>query len=415
MYPSGGPSPSFSMQMEELIRQQQLLIQRQRQHLSQAHSQRAVRPLSQMPPMAPLNAATPPISLLQSNRVESSAVDSCAMDPSSVGSSTMHRIGLGMNDMMRTPACMPASMGGSMPSMPGVMPGMMASSAMPWFMSQQMFCGDQAPPGMGFGSLSPAGQLGQLDTTMGMKVGKDAPWPRTKAQVRCRNYEKTGCNGQARTLGGVGRHHYAYYCIVCRDTWAQLRPSAIGNDGNLHIRETKRKAPPLPDAPAKVARTDEADDKEAKANASEAQVSDDGSGFSQGEGDQNSPGEGSGSHEDTASLHTWSETKDTADAGERDSNSGEVPSHSGDVSQSGEARSVNYAESVSTVQSATEKDEGISVVMAQSLLKKLERLVFGTSRIGDIQHRLRQIEEELGLPAAPSSMSILERLRRVRG
>lgn len=67
----------------------------------------------------------------------------------------------------------------------------------------------------------------------------------TAAYVACRNKVSKDCKGRARTIGGVGKKHYAYHCPVCQDCWAQLRPSAIGPDGNLHIRETKCKHPSL--------------------------------------------------------------------------------------------------------------------------------------------------------------------------
>mmetsp|Transcript_22075 Transcript_22075/g.46780 ORF Transcript_22075/g.46780 Transcript_22075/m.46780 type:complete len:301 (+) Transcript_22075:176-1078(+) len=65
------------------------------------------------------------------------------------------------------------------------------------------------------------------------------------AHVKCRYFESRGCPGKARTLGGVGKQHYAYFCPVCNESWAQLRPSAVGEDGDLHVRETKRKPPAL--------------------------------------------------------------------------------------------------------------------------------------------------------------------------
>ena len=61
-----------------------------------------------------------------------------------------------------------------------------------------------------------------------------------KQVASCRN---AGCMGFARTLGGVGKDRYAYYCPVCRDSWAQLRPSAVGPSGDKQVRETLKKVP----------------------------------------------------------------------------------------------------------------------------------------------------------------------------
>ncbi|KAL1529489.1 hypothetical protein AB1Y20_000435 [Prymnesium parvum] len=184
---------------------------------------------------------------------------------------------------------------------------------------------------------------------------------KSKAQVHCRNLSKTGCTGQARTLGGVGKHHYAYYCTLCRDSWAQLRPSAIGPDGDLRIRETKRKAPPLP-----------ASTKKQKALSSN--------------GDP-----------DTDSSFCLHSSVDTEKLGTDDE------------------RCVNSKQDDDDSASDACKSSGLTVTEAQVIISQLEGQVFGSTREGDMKQRLSALEEELGLPPSDPGATIIARMDRIRG
>lgn len=208
-----------------------------------------------------------------------------------------------------------------------------------------------------------------------------------KVQVKCRNFEKTGCQGQARTLGGVGRNHYAYYCTICRDSWAQLRPSAIGSDGNLNIRETKRKAPALPESTAKKASLGND-----AAESVEAQIVECSSEHGGSSSSQSNPAP-SQSEASEQTIGTGPDAACGTDSSTR---------------KSDERLQTSEGE-------AGAPSSGLTVAMAQSILSGLERQVFGEERQGDIKQRLSALEKELGLSPPAANCTIFARLDHIRG